>query len=177
MIYLILIIFFLIYLNRIEPIREHYFKFIPPSVYVLKNIKKLDENEKIIYMDDLIPSNMKIKEVDDKGWGIMSNTFLEKDKIICKSPIKYYNKKFNPIVITTIGKKEITKEIHSSRNSINGKYLFDYWNIFLNHDDNENAYYDDRIYEKNNKLYSVLRAKRDINKGEEILINYNRLVN
>ena len=169
-IFLLLIIALLYNINS----NEHFSNYIDPSIQIFKKIKTLDNNDKIIYIDDIIPSNLKIKKIKGKGWGLVSNSLIEKGKIITIAPVRYYNK-FKPIIKSKIGKKVIERNIHSSKNSINGKYLFDYWNVFLNHDDNENAFYENRFYEKNKEIYTVLKSTKEIKLGDEILINYNNL--
>ena len=171
-IFLILIIALLYNISKNDI--ENFSNYSDLSMDMLKKIKKLDKKEKIIYIDDIIPPDLKVKKIKGKGWGLVSNSLVEKGKIISIAPVRYFNN-FKPIIISKIGKKVIERNIHSSKNSLNGKYLFDYWNVFLNHDDNENAYYYDKLYEKNNEIYTVLKSKRDIKHGEEILINYNKL--
>jgi hypothetical protein len=91
-------------------------------------------------------------------------------------PIKYYNDDFSPIIICNSKQKvQMDRYINSFQNSVNNKFIFGYWDSFLNDSSNENAYYDKKIYFRNNKAYAILRAKRNINSGEELLINYSKV--
>jgi len=50
-----------------------------------------------------------------------------------------------------------------------------YWDMLLNHSHYPNAYYDPYISISNGELLFSLIALKDINKGDEITINYIRL--
>ena len=58
-IFLLLIIALLYNINS----NEHFSNYIDPSIQIFKKIKTLDNNDKIIYIDDIIPSNLKIKKI------------------------------------------------------------------------------------------------------------------
>ena len=46
--------------------------------------------------------------------------------------------------------------------------------MFINHEDIPNCYYDKKYEIKNKKVYGILRASKDIKKGEELNIDYKK---
>ena len=64
------------------------------------------------------------------------------------------------------------REKHSFKNSYNNRYIFGYWDSFLNHSMDYNAYYGDKIININGNYFVELIANTYIKNGDEILINY-----
>ena len=169
---LILILLFIILNKKTEVFKN--FRRIDPYIY--NKLETMGDDERIIDLDKILPKNIKIVNIRRKGKGIILLKNVRKGNVIYFVPIKYYNDDFSPIIICNSKQKvQMDRYINSFQNSVNNKFIFGYWDSFLNDSSNENAYYDKKIYFRNNKAYAILRAKRNINSGEELLINYSKV--
>jgi hypothetical protein len=144
------------------------------------SIKNLDEilsesqlKEDVIDIRESIPSSIKVKVIPGKGYGLVAMKDIKKDELIHITPIRCFHKsKSEKIqIITDLGKTDVIPSKHCD-GRFKDYILFDNWDIFLNHDINNNAYFSTLITYKNGTLHQTLYARRDIKKGDEITINY-----
>ena len=126
-----------------------------------------------IYIDKLLPDHIMIDIYDKKGWGLKTTKAIKKGDIIYEYPIEK-NASGKIKIISNIGEKYIEPDIHYCETT---KFynLFSYWDVFINHDDNPNAYYEPKVIIKNKQLLGRIYASKDISKNDELLINYNKL--
>ena len=124
-------------------------------------------------MNKLLPKHVEFEIYDKKGWGLKTKKSFKKDDIIYEYPMeKIPNGKIK--VISNIGEKYINPDIHFCE--ITKLYdIFSYWDVFINHDNNPNAYYKSKIIIKNRQLFGKLYALKDISENEELLIDYNKI--
>jgi len=141
-------------------------------------IKNLDEilmksqlEDDIIDIRKTIPNSIKLKMIHKKGYGIIARKNIKKDEVIYKTPISCFHKSKNIKVITELGKRNVIPAHHCD-GYFKDYILFDYWDIFLNHDFNHNARFTTLLTYNNGKLYQTLYAYKDIRKGDEITIDY-----
>jgi len=77
----------------------------------------------------------------------------------------------NVILSNTLGRKKIDKNIHLGDMEKNLD-IFTYYDTLLNHSYVPNAFHDINLLIYKNNLFITLIASRDIEKDEEITINY-----
>jgi len=142
----------------------------------IKNISSLMKHAKIspevIILEDVIPDNIGVDLYEGKGWGLKSKKNIKKGDIIYILPLRSFPE--NKILVKSyLGEKYIDKEEHLSSLS-KAHNIFPSWDCFLNHDDSNNADYHVNLIIKKGDCYCRLLAVKDIKKGEEITLNYNR---
>jgi hypothetical protein len=170
---ILVILLFYIFVNKTyitldKDIEINYFKI--KNDDFLDNLKTCKNT---IYIDKLLPEHIILDIYDKKGWGLKTTKAIKKGDIIYEYPIeKNSNEKIK--IISNIGEKYINPDIHFCE--ITKFYnLFSYWDVFINHDGNPNAYYEPKVIIKNKQLLGRLYALKDISKNEELLIDYNKI--
>ena len=143
------------------------------NIFLISNklelIKKLELTNTNIRLN--LPKDIKIKRIKNKGYGLISIKDIKKNDLIYETPIRFFHKNKQIYVITQYGKHRVIKNVHCDTH-IGDYIMFDYWDIFLNHDYKHNAYYKKSFKYFKGNIYQSLYAIRDIKKGEEITINY-----
>jgi len=140
-------------------------------VSFLNNIEEIPPE---INIENIIPKHLSISSSKNKGWMLVSNKKIKKGGLISNAPIAFFSKKYNTKIISKIGEKYVYPHIHSGI-EISNNDVFAYWDAFINHDINNNAYYSPYISIKNGRYFSSLFASKDIQPNEEITINYHIL--
>ena len=135
----------------------------------LELIKKLELTNTNIRLN--LPKHIKIKRFKNKGYGLISIKDIKKNDLIYETPIRFFHKNKQIYVITYLGKHKVIKNIHCDT-CFKDYIIFDYWDIFLNHNYKNNACYKSSFKYFKGNLYQGLYAIRDVKKGEEITINY-----
>jgi len=134
-------------------------------------INQLPYHGNVLDLDNIIPKEISIDYYKDKGWGIKTNKDLKKHDLIYKYPITKFPENYKIKVKCHLGEKFIERDVHLDYFS--DKYnVFPSWDAFINHEDIPNCYYDKKYEIKNKKVYGILRASKDIKKGEELNIDY-----
>lgn len=135
------------------------------NMYKIKNI-----SSNIINIDEYLPDNIYIKEIEGKGWGLVSKNVINKNDIIYVCPISIFPDGILKI-ISKCGEKIIDKNIHICQleRELN---IFPYFDVFLNNSNDPNAYHDVKILMYKNIAFFTLIASKNIEPDEEITINY-----
>ena len=142
------------------------------EIYNIEKIKKqLPIYPNVSIIDNYLPEHIIISNFQDKGWGLLTNKSFTKDEIIYNAPIYIFPNNGIKITSKQLGVKNIEKDIHCG--DIAKKHnLFSSYDCFLNHSDNPNAYHSNLFFIKNNAVYVVLKASRNIHLGDELTIDY-----
>jgi len=123
----------------------------------------------VIDIDKYLPSSIYIKDIKEKGWGLISRVKINKDSIIYCCPISIFPTEIK--MISAIGEKNIDRKVHLSK-VLYDLDLFSYYDALLNHSNHSNAYHDTDILFYKNLPFVMLIASKDIEPEEEITINY-----
>ena len=145
------------------------------SVYNYFDIYKITNvSPNIINIDEYLPDTVYIKEIQGKGWGLVSKTNIHKNDIVYVCPISIFPDGTLKIV-SECGEKIIDKNIHMCKleRELN---IFPYFDIFLNNSHDANAYHDINILMYKNIAFFTLIASKNIEPNEEITINYLYLI-
>jgi len=127
-----------------------------------------------IYIDRYTPEFIDFRFYEGKGVGMITTRDIRHGEVIYEFPIcKIPEGDVN--IITGVGHINFVPTKHLSHFGVKHN-IFPYWDCLLNHDDNPNALHDYKFESKHGRFFGKLYATRDINYGEEILINYNNLI-
>ena len=135
------------------------------DTYKIKNVSPNDIN-----IDEYLPDNIYIKEIEGKGWGLVSKNKINKNDIVYVCPISIFPDGTLKMV-SKCGEKIIDKNIHICQLE-RDLHIFPYFDVFLNNENEPNAYHDVKILMYKNIAFFTLIALKDIEADEEITINY-----
>ena len=151
------------------------FLYVHKSTYDYFNIYKITNVcPNLIYIDEYLRDTISIKEIEGKGWGLVSNNKIIKNDIIYICPISIFPDGIIKIV-SKCGEKTIDKNIHMCKleRELN---IFPYFDVLLNNSNDANAYHDVQALMYKNITFFTLIASKNIEPGEEITINYLYLI-
>ena len=123
-------------------------------------------------------ANVEVKYIDDEmGWGLFARKNIGKGELVYSVPTIMVSQSVELFYLTDDGARVpichnyyLTKV---DKLDEDGKqmYEFSWFDIFLNHSCEGNVFYD----ETSEKIDQVLTATKDIQEGDQLLVNYNTI--
>lgn len=135
-------------------------------------LEKLDVFPCNVAIENILPGNIDISYDNVKECGLYSKNIYKKGDIVYR--FQFYRYPEDQIIISTpFGNREIIPDVHSSV-LCNYYGIFTGFDCFINHSNLPNVEYDIFMFIEKRKMFANVYAVRDINIGDELLIDYSR---